>query len=192
MSIYQCDYELADKIKPGITTLRLVLGAMVAASVVFLSIACGLRLVGTFGPITVTAGLLRWVAVGLAPIAFLASRALSAFQIECARRQLATGAFVSRPDADAANAPGYLAELGDAGTLFNVYTTQAIIAAGCLELSTLACIAAFMFTGSLASLAISLALICAIVAVCPFSARGVADWIEEQLRLVDEEKTRIR
>lgn len=191
MSIYQCDHQMADELKPGITSLRVIIGSMAAGAVAFLVVATCMRLAGAGKSPTETMSLLRWVAIGMAPIAFIASRVLAASVVESARRRLVAGTFQSGSDAGSANRSG-LAELGDAGALFGVYTTRAIISAGCLELATFACIVSFMFTGSLASLALSLALVCGIVANCPLAATSVAEWIEEQVRWVEEERTRVR
>ncbi|HEX3655763.1 MAG TPA: hypothetical protein VHV55_08160 [Pirellulales bacterium] len=192
MSIYQCDYELADKLKPGLNPLRIIIAAMAAGAAAFLTIAVALRISGNFGSMTPTMSLLRWAAIGLAPIAFVASRALVASQLKFSRQQLVAGTSEPSQDADGAHASAFLADLGDAGKLFAVYTTQAIISTACLEFAALACIVSFMFTGSLASLALSVALICAIVPNIPLAASSVAEWIEEQLRLVEEERMRIR
>jgi hypothetical protein len=68
-----------------------------------------------------------------------------------------------------------------------VYQTQAIIAAAALEAVAFVSVTAFLLDGSQVALALGLLLAAAIVAMVPRLPR-VVQWIDEQRRLMDDEK----
>jgi O-antigen ligase len=187
MGFHQIDDRLAEKLRPGVTQMRIIVGAMASGVLVFLCTACVIAQTGQ--PVNEMANLLIGIAIGAAPLAFFASRALAAVYVRRARRQLAAGKLASpvfRNDAGEVQ-PLLLAELGDAGKMFHVYQTQTILAAALREGAAFLCLVVFLVTGSWAVLAVAVAMAATLLGLWP-SPSGAAEWINEQLRLADAEK----
>jgi hypothetical protein len=185
MAVYPIDDCLREKLKPGISQLRLIVGSLAVGVLVYLYFAVVAWVMGMGEPMTGLTNLFRCVAIGTAPLAFFASRALSAAYVQRACRKFAARELaVPHDDRQGETLPGPLAELGNAGKMFCVYQTQTIVAVAVLEGAALMCVAAFCLTGSLAALALALALVAAIISLWP-TAPAVAEWIERQLRLAD-------
>lgn len=173
--------DLADKLKPAVITLRIIVLAMASGVLVFACVAAVVRMSQPPQPANDAVPLLTTLAIVLAPLALLAKGILPGVFVKQARARIAAG----NPRAGAAPPP--LSELGAAGKFFMVYQTQAIIAAATLEAVAFVSVTAFLLDGSQVALALGLLLAAAIVAMVPRLPR-VVQWINEQRRLMDEEK----
>ncbi len=80
-----------------------------------------------------------------------------------------------------------LEQMGDAGRLFVLYQTKTIVGAALIEGVTFFMTIAYLTERNTVALAIAVALILAVAAHMPTRA-GVIHWIEDQLRLVEQER----
>lgn len=181
--------DLADRLRPAVITLRIIVLAMAGGVLVFACIAAVIRRSQPRPAIDVVP-LLTSLAIVLAPLALLARGFVPALLVKRGRARIAAGKF-ELPAHPRAGIARSLSELGDAGKFFMVYQTQAIIAAAQLEAVAFLSIAAFLINGSVIALALGVLLAAAIVATVPRMPR-VVQWIHEQLRLMGEEKLLVR
>ncbi|MEX0678656.1 MAG: hypothetical protein WD063_16370 [Pirellulales bacterium] len=188
MAMHTSDVDLVDELKPRVMTLRMIVGALAGGVMAFAALAVLTRAAAPQEPVDERAQLLTLLALGLFPVALLASRILPAVMVKKARRQIGAGFdFTSIKQGPGA----FLSELGEAGALVGVYRTKTIIAAAVLEGAALFGVFAFLLEGSLIALGLAVLLVAAIVAMFP-SASRIAGWIERQLRQMDEEKLLVR
>jgi hypothetical protein len=172
--------DLANQLKPAVSTLRTIVASLAGGVVVFAVLAIWMRLAGPQEPVEISVPVLTILAVVLFPLALAASRVVAAMLVRNSRRQIATDNRSSRSETAAAG------ESQRIGALCGVFQTKTIIAAAFLEGAALVSIFAFMLEGSPLALLLAGLLVAALIAMAPSAAR-VADWIERQLRLVDEE-----
>jgi hypothetical protein len=191
MNINGSTSDLADKLKPVVNTLRIIVLALASGVLVFACVAAAVRMSQPQQPANDMAALLTTLAIVLAPLALLAKGILPGMFVKQARARIAAGKFEVPVNPRAGAAPPLVPELADAGRFFVVYQTHTIIGAAMLEGVAFLSLTAFMLNGSTVALALGLLLVAAIVAMVPRMPR-VVQWINEQLRLLDEEKLLVR
>ncbi|HEY1601912.1 MAG TPA: hypothetical protein VGG64_20085 [Pirellulales bacterium] len=173
--------ELAQKLEPLLTQLRITIKVFAFSLLVLLSVALCARSPKIAPPTTELTSTVRWVAIFSAPLAFALSRALARSVVRRGRSQLVAGE-LSIP----ANAYD-ISALGDAGKMYDVYQRQAIRSATVVFGAALFCVAAVYLVGSVASLGLSIVLMFWLHGMYPHATR-VAEWIDNELRLVDDER----
>jgi hypothetical protein len=184
MSVDRRDGDPAEKLKAPVMTLRIILLALASGIMVFAVVATVIRAGGE--PQHADAmNLLTWMAIGAAPIALVASRLLPALIAGSARAQIA--ARRRDPSQGTIGAQAVLPELGDAGALYGVYQTKTIVGAALLEGAAFLGITAFLLEGTWIALGVGVGMAAVILTMFP-SAPRAAEWIQQQLRRIDEEQ----
>jgi hypothetical protein len=182
--------ELAERLKPAIMTLRVIVIALATGVVAFAVAAIVIRMQQAAAPANDAAGLLTILGIAAAPVAFLLSRFLPGLIVAKARRQIAGGQYGVPAESNPNQASGPqsgMVQLGDDGKLFTVFQTKTIISAALVDGAAFLNIVAFLLGGSLIALGLGLLLALAIVSLFPRMSR-VLEWIEAQRRLMAEEK----
>jgi hypothetical protein len=182
--------DLAQRLKPAILTLRIIVLALAAGVVAFALAAIVIRMQQAAAPANDAAELLTILGIAAAPVAFLLSRFLPGLIVAKARGQIASGLFGLPSESISREASGLqssLGQLGDDGKLFTVFQTKTIISAALLDGAAFLNIVAFLLGGSPIALGLGLLLALAIAAMFPRTSR-VVEWIEGQRRLMAEEK----
>jgi hypothetical protein len=77
--------------------------------------------------------------------------------------------------------------LGDAGTLYGVYQTKTIVGAALLEGVAFLSITAFLLEGTWIALGVGVGLAVVVLTMFP-SAPRAAEWVEGQMRRIQEEQ----
>ena len=176
--------RLVSELKPAVMTLRMIVASLAGGVVMFALVAIWMRLAGQQTPVERSVPLLTMLALVLFPVALGASRLVAGIVVRNSRRQIA------------ADGPSQAAAVGSgesqrAGALYAVFQTKTIIAAAVLEGAAFLSLFAFMLEGSPLGLVMAILLAAAIIAMFPSAARA-ADWIERQLRCIDEERPLVR
>lgn len=182
--------DLAERLKPAILTLRIIVVALATGVVAFAVAAIVIRMQQAQAPAIEAAGLLTILGIAAAPVAFVLSRFVPGLFAGKARRQIASGQFGPPGGANPDQTGGpqsSLVQLGDDGKLFMVYQTKTILAIALIEGAAFLNIIAFLLEGSPIALGLGLLLALVIVALFPRTSR-VVEWIASQRRLMAEEK----
>src|SRR3990172_3465801 len=93
MNSYASNHDLADRLKPAVTTLRIVVAALASGVLAYAGAAVYVRSLGAIDPAADVASLLTMLAIAAAPLALVASRVLPAVVAKGARRRIAEGKF---------------------------------------------------------------------------------------------------
>jgi hypothetical protein len=133
---------------------------------------------------------LTYVALAFLAAAIVARCVVPGVIVRAGRRNIARGAF---PLSDARGAAQEssrtaLERMGDAGKLLTLFQTKTILGAALFEGVAFFMLIAYMVERCTPILAVAIGLILAIAAHMP-TRSGVVHWIEDQLRLVDEERS---
>lgn len=190
MTLHSRDGELANRLKPAVRVLRIIVGAMSLGILGFACVVVTVRMARAPEPGEMQK-LLTPLAIGAALVAVVASRVVPALVVNRSRRQIAAGKFTQSQNTSPDGPLADVAELGDTGKLFSVYQTHTIVAAALLEGAAFLNLVATMLSGSVVTLAVAIMLAMLILAMFP-SAQRVAGWIDEQRRLIDDEKLLVR
>jgi len=169
--------DLCEKLRPGVRTLQIVIGALAFGVVSFAVVAIVIRALDPQPD--GAAGVLSLMAYGMAPVALVLSRVMQAVVINGSRKQIIAGTYAKPTES--------LAELGERGALFTVYQSSLLVGGAILEGAAFLCIAAFLIEGSWPALVLAGGLLLALLAMLPRTER-VTQWIEAQHRLLNEEK----
>ncbi|NUQ63176.1 MAG: hypothetical protein HUU20_11920 [Pirellulales bacterium] len=167
--------------------LQLIVAAMVIGSLVFLAVVLVLVYSGAAREAALELPLSYVLAVFA--VAALAARAVvPAAIVSNARRRIREGVWQPlQPSNVPQGVQAFLEQTGDAGKLWQVLMSRTIIAAATLEgVAFFACIT-YMLEHSWPSLVVAVVFIACLALHVP-SQTGVILWIEEQLRLIDEER----
>jgi hypothetical protein len=174
---------------------QIIVGALVLGCVSFLGIVLAIG-----GPAVQQAGdagptlLLSYMALVFLVADIIARLIVPRLMIRAGRHSIACGTF-AMPIFDQSSAAQARREafeqMGDAGRLLMLFQTKTIIAGAILEGATFFLLIAYMIERYTPVLVIAVAMIVAIAAHIPTS-RGVIDWIEDQLRLLREERSLVR
>ncbi len=174
--------NLAHKLRPNVLTLRIILGALATGVLVFAAIALVLRAGGGMPARGDGFDLLSVMAMGWTPLGLIASRVVPMLIVRNARAKIAAGTYL--PGHQGASSPSASSE---SDVLIGLYQSNAIIAAALLEGSAFYCLVAYLLEGNPISLGLGFGLALVILLMMPSSQR-MADWIEQQLRWIAEEK----
>ena len=179
--------NLADKLKPAVMVLRLIVVALILGVLAFASAAFFIRQTGEKTPADAPLEFLTWMALGAAAMALVASWALPVAIVKKARRAIASGTYPALRGNTSGSPFAWLSELGDAGKLAAVYLTATIVGVAVLEGAAFVNLVAYLVNGNLANLAAGVAIVLPMAAMIAGASR-LAIWILEQLRLMADEK----
>jgi hypothetical protein len=184
------DTAWREVVPKSVRVSQIIVGALVLGCVSFLAIVLVIgrpaaQQAGDAGP----ALLLSYVALSFLVAGIIARLIMPRLAIRAGRHSIARGTF-PRPASDQLSAAQRAAfeQMGDAGRLLMLFQMKTIIAAAILEGATFFLLIAYMIERYTPVLVIAVAMIAAIAAHMPTS-RGVIDWIEDQLRLLREERS---
>ncbi|MCR4413489.1 MAG: hypothetical protein NUV77_13795 [Thermoguttaceae bacterium] len=137
--------------------------------------------------------LLTWLALGFAAVMVVLRFVVPGIVVSRRRAAIARGVFQPGQGAQSPSPQfhQFLDRTGDAGLLWLVFLTKTILAGATLEGAALFLLVAYLIEGDLLSLVVAIVLIFGIVAMMP-SRPGVLQWIEDQLRHVEQERQLIR
>lgn len=173
--------------------MQIIVGALVMGSVLFLAIV--LLIPTAAKPGAEQAGepgtpFLSYVALAYLGAAILAWVVVPGMVVRAGRRSIARGTFrLLAFDERASEAKREaLEQMGDAGRLLMLFQTKTIVATAVLEGATFFMLIAYMIERFTPVLVVAVATIGVIAAHMPTS-RGVIHWIEDQLRLLGEERS---
>jgi hypothetical protein len=174
-----------DEVTPGVATIQIINGALVAGVVVFLGISLYLRSQhpdGIFGPAIPEANrFLPLFAVVLAVGNALAAFWIPPTMVQARRRALAEGRWT-----DPGVGRGTPATT-DAGRLLSVYTTARIVQLALLEGAAFLCLIVYYLHGDGFLLMVALALIVAMLVGWPTRSRLDA-WLGQQAEYLNQER----
>ena len=159
--------DLAEKLRPGVRTLQIVIAALSFGVASFAVVAIVIRALDPQP--RGDAGVLSLVGYAMAPIALVLSRVMQAVVVKGSRKQIIAGTY-ARPT-------GSLAEFGERGALFTVYQSSLLVGGALLEGPAFVCITAFLLEGSWPALVLAAGLLLALLAMLPRTER-VTQWIE--------------
>jgi len=177
-----------EQVAKSLLPLQIIVGALVAGCVVFLVIV-----LVAGGAAAGDAGNQRPLAVSYMALAFLgaaiAARCIMpGIVVRAGRRNIARGTY---PCAQPENRQGESLSPGppgDAGGLLTLFQTKTVMGAAIIEGVTFFMLIAYMVERWTPILAVAVVLILVIAAHMP-TRSGVIHWIEDQLRLVEEERS---
>lgn len=183
------DSSWQDELKPLIRTEQIIVGALIAGAVLFLVVAA---VVASQGVSDMGEDESMSLVFNLVLLLFLMSAVLGrlivpASMVAAARRKIVSGNWSPAEGPNQADLASIIARTGDAGRLIAVHQTKTIVGAALVEGVTFFAIIVYMLTQSTFGLAVA----CAMIAVQAllFPTRGrVLDWIEAQLRRIEEER----
>jgi hypothetical protein len=189
MSTRMSQGDLADRLRPAVAILRIIVAAVAGGALVFIMVAMYLRQAGYFQGAPADFNFLTPVAVGWGVAALAASWLVPAKVARAARRSIVDGTY-----GDAVAMPGgklhdALAELGEAGKLLGAFQSQLIVGLAFMESGALLGALVYLLNGSPIALGLAIGLVGAMVARFFPSAARMAEWIDVQQRLVDEERS---
>jgi hypothetical protein len=183
--------DLENDLGPFVRTQQIIVAALLMGVVMFASVAVFIQFPNHGDAQRPAFGLLTFVAIGFAAAAIAAGIVAPAAIVKNARRGIAQGTWTP-PQGPQVTQPfsNLVTRHGDAGKLVSVYQTKMIVAAAIPEGAAFFASITYMLEGSLISVALVGLLMFAIAWQFPTVSR-VSGWIEEQLRLIAEEKTMI-
>lgn len=169
--------------------LQIIVAALAAGSLAFLIVVLvvagsGLGDAGHQDPWMIT-----WVALAFLTVAIVARTVVPSAIVRQGRKKIAQGTFQLPQARQTSQQPSLdiLAQMGDPGKLLVLYQIKTIVGGALLEGVAFFLLIAYMIERQTAALGLAAALIVAIALHMP-TRSGVVQWIEDQLRLVDEER----
>jgi hypothetical protein len=182
MGSFQLDQTWRTAVPPQTRILQIIVLAMASVCLVFLLIATFLRQQNGAQPPEVPQ--LTYLMLVVASFTLAARVIVPSLMVRAARQRLLSG---GPAPGHLPNGPPVSTKDAAAHALCAVYQTRTIIAAALLEGATFLLIIAYLLEGVPAVLAIAAVLIVVIAAHAPSQARLTA-WVEQQLRLIDEQR----
>ncbi|MHB8901449.1 MAG: hypothetical protein ACYC6Y_22085 [Thermoguttaceae bacterium] len=184
------DGSWRDEIVPMVRTSQIVVSALTLGPTMFLVVAGVLVSQGAFGRRDDRLSLALHAVLAVALVGVVAARTIvPGLLVALQRRRIAAGLWKGPADPlGAAALASFLERTGDAGRLMGVFQTKRIVAAAMLEGLAFLAIVVFLLTQSLIALAVAVLTIAALLTHIP-TVSGVAHWIEDQLALVEQERS---
>jgi len=176
--------NLADQLRPGVMTLRIIVCAMAGGVLMYAGVAVSTRMAEPGGRVAGALDVVTLLAFVLTPLAFGGWWLIPGALAKRARRAIGAGTFAAPRGA---NGSGPTDPAGDADKLFSVYQTNTILGAALLEAVAFFDVTACLLQGSWFALGLAVLPVMGILTMFP-SAPRAAEWIAEQMRLIAEEK----
>jgi hypothetical protein len=180
--------DLAESLKSRVRVLQIVVAALAGGVLAYAGVAIYLRTEGNVQPVAGAASALTFAALCIVPLALFASRLLPAAVARGARQRIASGQFNLAKDPRTGAPDAFLTQFGDAGKLWLTYQTGTILGAAVLEGTALLSITAYLLGGHVVALGFAAGLVMVMFSSWPTAAKA-ARWIEEQQKLMREEKS---
>lgn len=183
------DSSWQDELGPLIRTEKIIVGALIAGAVLFLVVAAVVASQGMLetqddgSMILIFNLVLAFFLVG----ALTARLIVPASMVAAARRKIIAGNWSPVEGPHQGELLSIIERTGDAGRLIAVHQTKTIVGAALVEGVTFFAIMVYMLTQSTFGLAVACAMIAVQAALFPTRGR-VLDWIEAQLRRIEEER----
>jgi hypothetical protein len=182
------DQSWQDELKPVVRTAQIIVFALVQGCVFFLAIALYLVNNVFMGPILPEVPMVVSIGVAVALAALAARLIVLSWLVRRGRRRTLDGSRKSmEPSRRTLAARQPIMPPGIPGELAALYMTTLIVSGAILEGATFFLLIVYLLTASLIAQAVAVFLLFLLVAHIPTRSRVVA-WIEEQMRLLDEER----
>jgi hypothetical protein len=169
------DSDLVEKLRPNVLTLRIIVAALATGVLVFAAVAMVIRAGGNMQPRAANLELITIMAIAWTPVGLILSRLVPALMSKTARANIVSGA-------------GLAASNSQFDLLTNQYLTNSIIAAALLEGAAFFNLVGYLLEGHPATLGLGIGLALVILSLFP-SAPRMTHWIEQQARIIAEEKS---
>jgi hypothetical protein len=168
-----------------VLTAQIIVGSLVSGCVIFAVIALMTRWEPQPGAV---ADVLIYMSIFFAFGALFGKGVVQAMVAARGRQSVVEGTFdVSSYDRAQADLAPFLEATGDAGRLWLVYLSRTIVGGAIAEGAAFFCLLAFLLTGSWLSLGLAAVLVLSVAMMIPTRA-SVIRWIENQLRLVEQQR----
>ena len=176
--------------------LQIIAGSVLGGSVAFLVIATVIVRIAAIGGVPADlARIYTYIAVGFAVIVVAASLIVPPVMVARARRRIVAGTWHapqshgrgSASRASQEKLAAFFERTGDAGKLFYVLLTRTSVAAAILHGGVIHALVMYLLARSPVALIIAIALIIGQTAQFPTRSK-VFQWIDDQLRLVEQER----
>ncbi|MBX3412055.1 MAG: hypothetical protein KF708_05000 [Pirellulales bacterium] len=171
-----------ERLPAFLMTQRIIVGALLQGTLVFLAVAIYLRVKEPEVDFTLGLSPISVAAVVVAILVVLAQPLVARWLVARSRQQIADGTW--NPPGGHSPADSYI-DTGDTGRLMAVYQTKTIVSCAMLEGAAFFATIAVLMEGAIICLVVAVALMVAIAARFPFE-RQVSEWIEQQHRLIDD------
>jgi len=175
---------LNEHLSSFVLTLRIIVASLVQGLLVFLAVAVYQRLVAPEVGLAVVFDPLTIVSIVVAFAALIAQPLVAGLIVSRGRQRIADGTW--KPPGGQTVADSYI-DKGDTGRLMAVYQLRTIVSCAILEGAAFLAAVVVLLEGSLICLGIAVGLMISVACRFPFQ-NLVAAWIEEQLRLIDDER----
>lgn len=163
---------------------QIAVSAMAAGALTFLVVALWAR----WGrPPAAGHPILTWIAVALAVAMTVVRLTVPPMMVAHRRAAIARGQFRLQPGQQSPQFRQFLEKTGDAGLLWLVYISKLFVAGVPLETAAFVAVAAYLVEGNPWALGAAVVLIASLAMMIPQRETVVA-WIEDQLRLVEQER----
>ena len=183
------DSSWQDGLGPLIRTEQIIVGALIVGAVLFLVVAAiaASQDVSDMGEDETMSLVFNLVLVFFLISAMLGRLIVPASMVAAARRKIIAGNWSPVEGPHQGELLSIIERTGDAGRLIAVHHTKTIVGAALVEGVTFFAIMVYMLTQSTFGLAVACAMIAVQAALFPTRGR-VFDWIEAQLRRIEEER----
>jgi hypothetical protein len=174
-----------DEIGRVVWPLQIIIPALVMGCLFFLAVV---TFMPPLGPAPLAA-LMGYVGLGFVLAALIAREIAVRGIVGRGRRRIRAGTFppLANSPVPGLNSQEFLARTGDAGLLYSVYQARMITGAAILEGAAFLMLSLFMIGRQPWTVALAIALIAGVALHFPTRA-SVCQWIEQQLRLMSEER----
>ncbi|MFH1269062.1 MAG: hypothetical protein ABIK89_25325 [Planctomycetota bacterium] len=171
-----------------VPTSQIIVASLVMGSFAFLVVAIVIVQRGIVEPLDEGPPLVTYIAILFAAADFIAWLIVPRVMVTRARRDIAKGTWQMPSEQGArADLDRFLEQTGDAGKLLVAFQTKTIIGSAIFEGVAFLAVIAYMLENSPLALSLAIAMIIAVAAHFP-TRSGVVHWIEDQLRLIEQEQ----
>ena len=181
------DTSWQEEVGNRVKTIQIVVGALIAGCVGFLAVAAVIVSGDAFEPDPEMAQVMNLVLVLFLVGDLIAWAIAPRMMVAQGRRKIADGAWTPPQGSGSGEMVKFIERTGDAGRLFALYMTRTIVACALLEGVAFFAIIVYLVTGSIVGLAIAVVLVIGLALHMP-TRGGVLHWIEDQLRLVEQDR----
>jgi hypothetical protein len=182
------DSSWQEEIARRVPLAQIIVGAMVVGTLALAAVAAVIG-AGAEEPVANDqVSVLTYIAVVVAVASILVRLVVPAAVMTRGRENIVRGNWdLAQEERAPASLVDFLKNTGDAGKLWLLFLTRTVLSAAVLEGAAFVCLVAYFIDRSVLALALSVALIVGLA--LHFPTRGsVIHWIEDQLRIVDQQR----
>ncbi len=182
-----------ERVGKFVRPLQVIVASLVVGSVVFLTVVLVITAARRPGVGNADSWTMTWIALAFLGVMVVVRSVVPGAIVRQGRRKIAQGIFQLPQARQASQQPSLetLTQMGEPGMLLVLFQIKTIIGAAIVEGVTFFLLIVYLIEGHSVALGLAVALILAIALHMP-SPRGVTHWIEDQLRLMDEERSMTR